>query len=323
MARLLALSLVMLACGCQHITVQKKVNQLVSTVPALYYEQVLNNLARTAVAPNAIPYFGTPSQGTNLNQRQIQASYTPGWDLLSSGGFFGTYLFDKQSALLQGQVQNQQSIQLNPITDPDKLLYMQYAYRTALGDQTLGQPERDALANFFQLHKSSAANYYKAITGKSLPPAPDETSSTGATDTTPEQLPDAQAEDVDIGASMAEWFILTKCRKDIPKHACYVGRYCDMWVWVPEENVRELSLFTLAILDIATATASSPKPTEIALQAMQVTPIMEGEKVKSWNIEALKKPDHKAVPKKSINALGPALLPRMMQGPIAGPPVAQ
>jgi hypothetical protein len=54
------------------------------------------------------------------------------------------------------------------------------------------------------------------------------------------------------------WFIVGK-KKDVPKHACYVGRYCDTYVWVPPERVADLTRFTFAILDIATI-ASIPSP---------------------------------------------------------------
>jgi len=47
------------------------------------------------------------------------------------------------------------------------------------------------------------------------------------------------------------WFGVGR-KKDIPKHACNVGRYCDTYVWVLPENVELLTMFTLAILDIHT-----------------------------------------------------------------------
>ena len=42
-------------------------------------------------------------------------------------------------------------------------------------------------------------------------------------------------------------------KKDVPKQACYVGRYCDCYVWVCPENREALSQFTLSVLKLATA----------------------------------------------------------------------
>jgi hypothetical protein len=40
---------------------------------------------------------------------------------------------------------------------------------------------------------------------------------------------------------------------DCPKDATYIGRCGSVYAWVPNEKAEELSQFTLAILDIATA----------------------------------------------------------------------
>jgi hypothetical protein len=43
-------------------------------------------------------------------------------------------------------------------------------------------------------------------------------------------------------------------RWDVPRRGCcqFVGRYCDTYVWVPNECVDQLTMLTLTILDIAT-----------------------------------------------------------------------
>lgn len=43
------------------------------------------------------------------------------------------------------------------------------------------------------------------------------------------------------------WF-RTGCRRDVPKDACYVGRYKDRYAWVEADGVYELSQFTIKIL---------------------------------------------------------------------------
>lgn len=53
-------------------------------------------------------------------------------------------------------------------------------------------------------------------------------------------------------------------KSDVPKHACYVGRYCDTYVWVVPGGVEQLTLLTLTVLDFATATSgfTPPAPTQ-------------------------------------------------------------
>jgi hypothetical protein len=54
-----------------------------------------------------------------------------------------------------------------------------------------------------------------------------------------------------ISALTTGWFGVGG-KRDVPKHTCYVGRYCDTYVWVPPENLEHLTRLTLAILDIHT-----------------------------------------------------------------------
>ena len=69
-------------------------------------------------------------------------------------------------------------------------------------------------------------------------------------DSCPPQCPDCG--DGKYAAHRASW-LMTSCRKkDVPKHACYKGQYCDVYVWVPSEESSAFANFTMAILDIAT-----------------------------------------------------------------------
>jgi hypothetical protein len=87
-----------------------------------------------SVNNGALPYFGLPQSGTNTNQHQFQASYSPGWDFVPA---FARYLFDKQGATLQGNIQNTHAYQMSPVSDPEKLLLLQTAFRLAAGDQSV------------------------------------------------------------------------------------------------------------------------------------------------------------------------------------------
>ena len=45
------------------------------------------------------------------------------------------------------------------------------------------------------------------------------------------------------------WFCVGR-KSDVPKDACFVGHYCETYVWVPPQGVDDLSRFTLIILAI-------------------------------------------------------------------------
>ena len=42
------------------------------------------------------------------------------------------------------------------------------------------------------------------------------------------------------------------CKKQVPKNACYVGHYGEMYVWVMPEGVEGLSCFTMTVMELAT-----------------------------------------------------------------------
>lgn len=50
------------------------------------------------------------------------------------------------------------------------------------------------------------------------------------------------------------------CKHDVPKDACYVGHYCDTYVWVLPGGVEDLTRLTLTILDFATAASGYTGP---------------------------------------------------------------
>ena len=62
------------------------------------------------------------------------------------------------------------------------------------------------------------------------------------------QVAVVERELVSIGT---DWFrVGRKC--DVPKDACYVGCYCDRWVWGPAEGREGLTQFTLTVMKLST-----------------------------------------------------------------------
>jgi hypothetical protein len=58
------------------------------------------------------------------------------------------------------------------------------------------------------------------------------------------------------------WFLVGK-KHDVPKNACFVGHYCDTYVWVMPDGVANLSRFTLTaleLIDSGTSKETLPPP---------------------------------------------------------------
>jgi hypothetical protein len=206
--------------GCQQTVVQTRANKLVGTVSDLYYEQVLDNLAMSIARPDILPYFGVPAQAVHVNARAFTAGYTPMWDLINTGsllqGFMGRYFFDRQGASLQGQVANQEAFQLQPVSNPNRLLLMQAAFQRASGRPDPANPADQAMIDYLS-RMDRPFGYAPAV--------------------------------------VPGWYYKTTDWKEAwkaKKAGAYVGRYDGIYVCVPPENLRGLSSFTLAILDIAT-----------------------------------------------------------------------
>ena len=58
------------------------------------------------------------------------------------------------------------------------------------------------------------------------------------------------------------WFQVG-CRRDVPKEACYVSRYGDLWVWVTADGMDGLAQFTISVMDLSTTDLSVPMKTVV------------------------------------------------------------
>jgi hypothetical protein len=262
--------------------VRDKAAGLATTTSDLIHQQVLDNLAHAVVNPTAMPYLDLPGQGTAQIQATAQATYTPGWDFISSAGvYLGRYLFDKQTAAVQGQYACQETWQIVPNNNPDRMYLMQCAYRRATGTE---DPESATILNkYYELknrlaHSKVSSPMMPPANGPAIPPLPPD-------NTTPAAGPAGAAWNEPVRASFAAptagdkkpekpdggggvqalplgipyeqfvkpgWYCVGR-KKDVPKKGvCYVGRHCDTYVWVTPDHLDDLTEFTLAILDIAT-----------------------------------------------------------------------
>ena len=103
----LALACAVLSTGCMMSQLRNRMNEQASTIPDVYYQQVLNNLAMIVAEPAKMPYFSDPQTSRVAIAQGANVNYGINWDLITSAPtgvyrYFGRYLLDKQSANLTG-----------------------------------------------------------------------------------------------------------------------------------------------------------------------------------------------------------------------------
>jgi hypothetical protein len=291
----LALACALLSSGCMTTQLRNRMNEQASSLPDVYYQQVLDNLAMIAADPSRMPYFSDPQTSRTIIARTANVSYGINWDLISAAPtgvltLFNRYLLDRQTATLTGGQTDSGEWATVTQNDPDKLFSMRAVYRRTLGITTTEDDE--ILSEFYYRHfeitdealkrlREKRPEVYQAV-GEKLKKLRNmefltvesfEKRLAEADVLGPDELvryrrpllkyarmenePTEFVSDQDthhllyISALKPGWFGVGQ-KRDVPKHACYVGHYCHTYVWVPPENVELLTRLTLAILDIHT-----------------------------------------------------------------------
>jgi hypothetical protein len=127
---LLLLSLLTTTSGCMEHQLNQRTMRLSTTTTDLIYMQVLDNIARTEDNPAEMPYFNMPASGTAQIQQQLSATVTPGWGLVTSTAAIltGAFPFNVLTAAINPMQIDQESWQVSPVPDPDRLSLMHAAY---------------------------------------------------------------------------------------------------------------------------------------------------------------------------------------------------
>jgi hypothetical protein len=100
-----------------------RVTRQANTIPNIYYQEVLNNVAMIQAARTWMPYFSDPQASRVSIQQEATGSYCLFWDLVSTAPtgvltLFSRYLLDKQTAY-QRNAGEWAALTAN---DPDKLI---------------------------------------------------------------------------------------------------------------------------------------------------------------------------------------------------------
>ena len=134
---------------------RSRVTKQASSIPDIYYQEVLNNVAMIQADPSRIPYFSDPQTSRTSIQQTSSGSYGLFWDLISSATtgvltLFNHYLLDRQSATVTATQRNSTEWAALTANDPDKLFTMRAAYRRITGAAT--PEDEEILSEFYYRH---------------------------------------------------------------------------------------------------------------------------------------------------------------------------
>jgi hypothetical protein len=249
--------------GCTSVRLRQRTIHQGSTLPELQYQQVLNNLAQFATNPAALPWHVNLREGTT----QITDSATAG-ALVDLGPPAATQpqLFGSRTVVEQWG--------MSPVIDATELRLLRIAYRRAWGSPEMPDPEfLDELAHELKGQIPSNADlrdeselfyeeqWQKHHAGPGLDAAVLTTNDDGVA--TEPLLPGREASPLarnvrrqvgvivrDLARIQPGWFHVGG-KHDVPRDACYVGRFRDCYVWVCPEGREALTAFTLTVLRLS------------------------------------------------------------------------
>ena len=218
---------VLAASGCQtHLALRDDTLRTAGTLTDLNYQQVLNNVAQFVANPSSLPAVSVINAGTVTvaDQKALNASATYSPTLTFAQQGGGALPILTLLFNPSGQRNVTENWSMAPVTDVDNLRRIRCAFQLLVLD---GGQTTDCESCLDLLRR-----FYL-----------------GETDRMDCVIPRG-------------WFH-AGCKKDVPKNACYVGRYCDTYVWVLPDGVEGLTRFTMTVIDLATGKPHAPMKTVV------------------------------------------------------------
>jgi hypothetical protein len=117
MARLCVCLLPLLGSGCMSRQLERSTYRTLNTLPDLYYQQLMNNLAAIAAVPGRLPGLAVVGQGS------VQ---------VTGNGTFGVSSAGKWAPAVSVTVNTTETFGLGTVTSPDKIRQMQAVYQRAV-----------------------------------------------------------------------------------------------------------------------------------------------------------------------------------------------
>jgi hypothetical protein len=237
--------------GCQTLQVERKTVAMADRLSEIQYGQVMDNLARLADNPGALPHYVLTDSGKTLIQATDQGSVGLTWNLFTVGTLFDSTLLGNVNPGLQYQQQDLTEWDGTPALEPIQELVMRGLFCRALG-LAPSPAELGATESFF---------------GREAPPF-DDVNAQKALESVKAALVKNQLPP-ELVWSLANYkpaylealrqtyegirpgFVHVGHHPDVPKEACYVARHGHTYVWVTPQDMASLTDLTIAVLDVA------------------------------------------------------------------------
>jgi hypothetical protein len=223
-ALLLAATMLSVAGGCRtHLALRDSTLNTANTLADLNYQQVLDNLARFEKNPGTMPSLAVINAGTvNVaDQKSFNGNATVAPTITAVQQ--GGSGLPILSLLFNPNAQRNlsENWSLAPVTDIDNLRRIRCAYQLLVNAET----SRECIDCQDLLRR-----FY-------------------------------EGEQDNLDCVIPRGWYEIGCEKEVPKCACYVGHYCDLYVWVRPDGLDGLTRFTMTVIDLATGKPHAPTKT--------------------------------------------------------------
>lgn len=126
-----------------------------ASIPGVYYQEVLNNLAMIQADPSRMPYFSDPQTARIRIDQTAGVGYGMNVDLVTTAPtgvltLFDRYFLDKFSTTFTGTQSNSGEWTALTANDPDKLFAMRAVYRRVIGISNA--EDEEILSEFYYRH---------------------------------------------------------------------------------------------------------------------------------------------------------------------------
>jgi hypothetical protein len=141
--------------GCMTSQLRTRMTDQAASIPGIYYQIVLDNLAMIQADPARLPYFSDPQTARSQIEKTASVNYGMNLDLITAApagvlSLFDHYLLDKFTLNLTGGQNDTLGWLSLTANDPDKLFAMRAAYRRVLGAATI--EDEEILSEFYYRH---------------------------------------------------------------------------------------------------------------------------------------------------------------------------
>jgi hypothetical protein len=213
--------------GCQtHLALRDNTVRTTGTLTDLNYQQVLNNVAMFVANPSIMPSVNVINAGTVTvaDQKTVNASATYSPTLTFAQQGGGALPILTLLLNPSGQRNVTENWSLAPVTDIDNLRRIRCAFQLLVLE---GGQTTDC-----ESCRDLLERFYLGETDR-------------------------------MDCVIPKGWYRTGCKKDVPKEACYVGRFHDTYVWVLRDGVEGLTRFTMTVIDLATGKPHAPMKTVV------------------------------------------------------------